>query len=135
MSSLPYTETWLVGPQQTNFYTRLYLASPAKAVIVFLHGFAEHVGRYTHFHPKLAERGITVFTFDQRGFGNTGLNVEKRSKGSQYGKTGWTDQMADIDWAITHASKEFPGLPVFLMGQSMVRACYCIKKPSLNECM
>lgn len=122
MTSLPYTESWLVGPQETNFYTRLYAASPAKAVIVFLHGFSEHVGRYTHFHPQLAARGITVFTFDQRGFGNTALNLEKRSKESSWGKTGWTDQMADIDWAITHASKEYPGLPVFLMGQSMVRS-------------
>jgi hypothetical protein len=124
MSTAKYTEAWLSGPLDTNFYTRTYApppSTPAKAALVFLHGFAEHVGRYTHFHPLLAERGITVFTYDQRGFGLTAQDTEgKKSKGSAYGKTSWKDQMRDIDWAISHVKESFKGLPVFLMGHSMV---------------
>ncbi|KAF9450096.1 alpha/beta-hydrolase [Macrolepiota fuliginosa MF-IS2] len=121
--ALPYTEAWLQGPLKTQFYTRTYLpqadnAHP-KAVIVFIHGFAEHVGRYTHFHPKIAAHGIAVFALDQRGFGLTGQDVEKRSKGSAYGKTGWKDQMGDIAWAVGYAKDAFKGVPVFLMGHSM----------------
>ena len=124
MSTAKYTEAWLSGPQDTNFYTRTYApppSTPSKAALVFLHGFAEHVGRYTHFHPLLAERGITVFTYDQRGFGLTAQDTEgNKSKGSAYGKTSWKDQMKDIDWAISHVKDTLKGLPIFLMGHSMV---------------
>lgn len=122
MSTPPYTEAWLEGPSKTQFYTRTYTPADgqAKAVIVFIHGFAEHVGRYTHFHPLIAQRGIAVFALDQRGFGLTAQDVEKRSKGSAYGKTNWKDQMGDIAWAVGHAKEAFKGLPVFLMGHSMV---------------
>ncbi|MCQ6264042.1 lysophospholipase, partial [Alcanivorax sp. MM125-6] len=90
-----------------------------KAVVVFVHGFAEHVGRYTHFHPLIAQRGIAVFAFDQRGFGLTAQDETHKSKTSSYGKTSWKDQMADIAWAIEHAKEEFKGVPVLLMGHSM----------------
>ncbi|KAJ7876088.1 lysophospholipase [Mycena olivaceomarginata] len=121
MVSDAYTEAWLVGPQSTKFYTRTYLAPPAesKAVLVFIHGFAEHVGRYTEAHPQFAARGINVFTFDQRGFGKTALDEKNKSKSSAYGKTSGEHQMDDVQWAIDHAKKEFPGLPVFLSGHSM----------------
>ncbi|KAJ6497536.1 lysophospholipase [Mycena sanguinolenta] len=121
MVSDAYTEAWLVGPQSTKFYTRTYLAPPSesKAVLVFIHGFAEHVGRYTEAHPQFSARGINVFTFDQRGFGKTALDTKNKSKTSAYGKTSGEDQMVDIQWAIDHAKKEFPGLPVFLSGHSM----------------
>ncbi|KAF7351004.1 Hydrolase-4 domain-containing protein [Mycena sanguinolenta] len=121
MVSDAYTEAWLDGPQSTKFYTRTYLAPPSesKAVLVFIHGFAEHVGRYTEAHPQFAARGINVFTFDQRGFGKTALDTKNKSKSSVYGKTSGEQQLDDVQWAIDHAKKEFPGLPVFLSGHSM----------------
>ncbi|THV06194.1 alpha/beta-hydrolase, partial [Dendrothele bispora CBS 962.96] len=118
-SSLPYTESWLPGPQSTQFYTRLYTSPSPKALLVFVHGFAEHVGRYDHIHPRFSEQGIAVFTFDQRGFGRTALDEKNRSKGSSWGKTGWSDQMEDIDFWLNYATKQVPGVPVFLMGHSM----------------
>ncbi|KIK61239.1 hypothetical protein GYMLUDRAFT_43302 [Collybiopsis luxurians FD-317 M1] len=120
-SNYTMVENWLSGPQETQFYTRTYRpsSSPVRALIVFVHGFQEHIGRYAHIHPLIAERGIAVFTFDQRGFGRTALDKDKRSKKSSWGKTGWSDQMQDIDWAIRTAQKEFSGVPVFLTGHSM----------------
>lgn len=117
-----YTESWLEGPSKTQFYTRTYLPADGhpKAVIVFAHGFSEHVGRYTHFHPLIAKCGIAVFAYDQRGFGLTAQDDKMKSKGSAYGKTSWKDQMGDIAWAVEHAKEEFKGVPVFLMGHSMV---------------
>ncbi|KAF8070391.1 Alpha/Beta hydrolase protein [Lyophyllum atratum] len=120
-SSTSYTESWIAGPQTTQFYTRTYTPpNTPRAVLVFLHGFAEHVGRYTHFHPLLSEHDIAVFTLDQRGFGKTALDTEgRKSTESAYGKTSWTEQMADIAWAVEYAKKTFPGIPPFLMGHSM----------------
>ena len=124
MSNLPYSEAWLAGPSSTQFYTRTYTPVPpvsTKAAIVFVHGFAEHVGRYTHFHPLLSARGIAVFAYDQRGFGLTAQDTKgNKSKSSAYGKTCWKDQMADIEWAVEHTRKSFEDKPVFLMGHSMV---------------
>ena len=121
MSNLPYSEAWLAGPSSTQFYTRTYTPESTKAAIVFVHGFAEHVGRYTHFHPLLSAHGIAVFTYDQRGFGLTAQDMKgHKSKSSTYGKTCWKDQMADIEWAVEHTRKSFEGKPVFLMGHSMV---------------
>ncbi|KAJ7189545.1 Alpha/Beta hydrolase protein [Mycena pura] len=121
MTSDAYTEAWLTGPQSTKFYTRTYLAptDTSKAVLVFVHGFAEHVGRYTQAHPVLAARGVNVFAFDERGFGKTALDEANKSKTSAYGKTSAADQMVDIAWALGHAAGAFPGLPLFLMGHSM----------------
>lgn len=121
---MSYTESWLVGPQATKFYTRTYLpASKEKphAAIVFLHGFAEHIGRYTEYHPLFSSRGIAVFTYDQRGFGLTAQDTNgNKSKGSSYGKTSWVEQMQDAAWAIQHAKETFGSIPLFLMGHSMV---------------
>ncbi|KAG6879131.1 hypothetical protein C0992_004948 [Termitomyces sp. T32_za158] len=120
-SSAVYSELWLSGPKATKFYTRTYTPnSTPRAALVFLHGFAEHVGRYTHFHPLLSQHEIAVFAFDQRGFGKTALDTEgNKSKDSAYGKTSWSEQMMDISWAVEHARKTFSGVPTFLMGHSM----------------
>jgi len=124
MSNLPYSEAWLAGPNLTQFYTRTYTPTPpvsTKAAIVFVHGFAEHIGRYSHFHPLLSARGIAVFTYDQRGFGLTAQDINgNKSKSSAYGKSCWKDQMVDISWAVEHTRMSFEGIPVFLMGHSMV---------------
>lgn len=123
MSSTPYTESYIAGPQGTEFYTRIYTPSTApKALLVTVHGFNEHIGRFTHVHPSYAQRGIAVFAYDQRGFG---LTVQKKENGAgkKYAQTSWKEQLEDIEWAIKEARK-LPGctsIPVFIMGHSMVR--------------
>jgi len=120
MSPAAFEESWLAGPAGTKFYTRTYKAHQPKALLVFVHGFAEHVGRYDHVHVKYPGKGITLFTYDARGFGKTALDAANKSKGSSYGKTSWKEQFGDIEWAIGHARKEVPDVPTFLMGHSMV---------------
>jgi acylglycerol lipase len=120
MTSAAFEESWLTGPAGTKFYTRTYKADQPKALLVFVHGFAEHVARYNHAHVRYPEKDITVFTYDARGFGKTALDAANKSKDSSYGKTDWKHQFGDIEWAIEHARKEVPDVPTFLMGHSMV---------------
>lgn len=112
-----YTEAYIEGPQKTQFYTRSYLStSLPQALIIAIHGFNEHIGRFEHIHTPLANAGLNVFAFDQRGFGLTA------KKNGGYGKTCWKFQFQDIDWAINTA-KRLDGcanLPLFLYGHSMV---------------
>ncbi|KAJ6589771.1 lysophospholipase [Mycena capillaripes] len=94
-----FTDAWLPGPYGTNFYTRSFRAATPCAVLVF--------------------HNISVFAFDQRGFGQTALHPTHRSATSAYGKTDWNRQLDDVEWALKRAGDEFPGLPMFLVGASM----------------
>lgn len=133
MTSVTFEESWLSGPAGTKFYARTYKADQPKALLIFVHGFAEHVGRYDHVHVKYPEKDITVFTYDARGFGKTALDMANKSKDSSYGKTNWKNQFGDIEWAIEHARKEVPGVPTFLMGHSMVSIRrVCVALPSAD---
>lgn len=122
-SSTPYTESYIVGPQNTQFYTRTYISpsSNPKALLTAVHGFNEHIGRFTHFHASFAQRGIAVFAFDQRGFGLTAQKKENGG-GKKYAQTSWREQLEDIEWAVKEGRRvEGCGdLPVFMMGNSMV---------------
>ena len=131
MSAAAYTEAWLSGPQQTRFYTRTYKPEQVQpnAVVVFVHGFVEHIGRYEHVFPAWSARRIGVFAFDQRGFGRTALDEENKSSDSTYAKTSWKEQLEDIEWAVNHAKQEFGGAPIFLYGHSTVgQACILMTK-------
>ncbi|KAH9935223.1 lysophospholipase [Epithele typhae] len=117
-----FTEEWLPGWDGLNFYTRTYTPADGapRAVVLFVHGFAEYIGRYEWAHGVYATRGIAVVAFDQRGFGLTAMGDSAHvSKASKYGKTSWRNQFADIDWWLRHVRDRFPGVPVFLMGHSM----------------
>jgi len=119
----PFTEAYLEGPQSTQFLTRTYAPESPFALIVFVHGFIDHVARYTEFHGPISKNGIAIFTYDQRGFGRTAVDEtgkEKKDTGNRgYAKTSWPEQLEDLDWMVKHAHSKFPDLPLFLMGASM----------------
>ncbi|KAH9177496.1 alpha beta-hydrolase [Lactarius sanguifluus] len=115
-----FTEAWIPGPKSSAFYTRTYTPASGspRGVVVFIHGFIEHIARYEHVHKRWAEKGFVTFTFDQRGFGRTALDP-KKSPDAVYGRTGDTDQIPDIVWALQVAQEANPTIPLFLMGHSM----------------
>lgn len=130
----PFASRWLLGPgpDRVKFYTRLYtLPAPASphALIVFVHGYDEHIGRHERVHTRVAERGVAVFAWDQRGFGRTALGNLEQDEGTEsgsgaYGRTGDSNTvMRDVRWAIDTARRFVPAdTPVFLWGHSMVRS-------------
>ncbi|KAI0687103.1 lysophospholipase [Cytidiella melzeri] len=113
-----YVESWVAGVDGHRFYTRTYAATFPTAIVLFVHGFAEHVGRYEHVHVKYPARGITVFSFDLRGYGRTALDAANKANGGGYGKTSWKVQMQDIEFFGRYLEKEYHGVPLFLMGHS-----------------
>lgn len=120
MSSTSFTESYIPGPQGTLFYTRKYIPQTStRALVVAVHGFNEHIGRFAHIHPLFAERGIALFAFDQRGFGQT-VQHKDNGSGKKYAQTSWKEQLEDIEWAIKEARRGNETVPVFLMGHSMV---------------
>ncbi|KAK7753120.1 hypothetical protein SLS62_004851 [Diatrype stigma] len=75
-----------------SLYTKTWLPDkPPVAKLVIIHGFSDHINRYYEFFPYLAERGIAVYGYDQRGWGRS------VKKPSDKGKTGPTARvLADM---------------------------------------
>lgn len=92
------------------FYRGLIPENP-RAVLVIVHGVAEHSGRYIHLMNDMARRGFASFAIDQRGLGQSG--------GFRGHVDRFEDLTEDVASLVTVARSDFPGLPVFLVGHSM----------------
>ncbi|THZ02272.1 alpha/beta-hydrolase [Aureobasidium pullulans] len=95
-----YTKTWKVS------------GDAAKARMLFVHGFSDHCNNYPVFFEHLADQGIDVYAFDQRGWGRS---VTKKHDRGLTGPT--TRVLADIT-SMLHTLLPTP-VPLFIMGHSM----------------
>jgi alpha-beta hydrolase superfamily lysophospholipase len=81
-----------------------------KAIILGLHGFNDYSAAFDLPGHGLARRGYAVYAFDQRGFGKT----------PERGVWAGSDQMiADLKTATRLLHAKYPGLPLYLLGESM----------------
>jgi len=114
----------LTSPDGTKLYWVKNLLDTPKAVIVIVHGLAEHLGRYDYVVSKLNSFGYSVYRFDNRGHGKSG------------GEKGYLDDynqfLDDADLVVNMAKKENPDKPLFMLGHSMggyIAAGYGVKYP------
>ena len=95
----------------------------AKAIIVLVHGFGEHSLRYEGLADFFTGKGYAVFAADLPGHGRSG---------GKRGHVSSIERFLDFeDECLSRAKSKFPGLPVFLYGQSMggnLIAGYLIKR-------
>ncbi|KAF2790319.1 alpha/beta-hydrolase [Melanomma pulvis-pyrius CBS 109.77] len=106
-------ESWHPVEDGKKLYTKTWrTAGPAKARLVFIHGFSDHCNTYNTFFPTLASKGIEVYTFDQRGWGRS---VQKPS---EKGNTGPTTRVLEDITSFIKTVIPSP-IPLFLMGHSM----------------
>ena len=81
-----------------------------KAVVVALHGFNDYGNAFADIGAFLADHGIAVLAYDQRGFGAA------PEPGIWPGREKLTSDFRDV-LAATRAA--YPGVPVHAMGESM----------------
>lgn len=80
------------------------------AIVVALHGFNDYSRAFAQPGEYLSRRGIAVIAYDQRGFGNA------PGRGLWAG----TDAYAtDLERVIGQVRLQHPGVPVFVLGESM----------------
>lgn len=84
----------------------------AAAVLLIVHGLADHSRRYDHVGRALAAHGISTWAFDQRGHGRSG------------GRRGHADRFSqllqDLGAFRAHVARHTdPGAPLFLLGHSL----------------
>jgi alpha-beta hydrolase superfamily lysophospholipase len=92
-------------------YALHWPVSNPRAVIVFVHGQGEHIGRYGHLARWFNAHGIAFLAFDQQGYG--------KSEGGRGHVTGIDSFLDDIGQFVEQARAWYPGIKLFLYGHSM----------------
>ena len=81
-----------------------------QAIVLALHGFNDYRNAFADIAPTLTAAGIQVYAYDQRGFGET----------AERGIWPGSERLQqDAAAASELLCREHPGLPLFLVGESM----------------
>lgn len=84
--------------------------SDSKAIVLAVHGLNDYSFSFDSTGDYLAEQGVSLITYDQRGFGAT----------TGHGYWHGSQRMIDDNLIILHLLRErFPDMPLFLLGESM----------------
>ena len=104
------THTWTIASGEP-FRVVTWKKEGADAVLVIHHGLGEHAGRYQAFADGLADRNLSIVSFDARGHGES---VGRKGDGGTF------STLADDFIAIfPHLVESTGGTKVALMGHSM----------------
>jgi alpha-beta hydrolase superfamily lysophospholipase len=109
MSATAETET-LAGAEG-EIAVSIWPNPDARHVVILVHGYGEHLGRYEHVARRLVERGAVVAGPDHMGHG--------RSDGERVLITDYEPVVADVHGVVQRMRDRHPGLPLVLVGHSM----------------
>ncbi|MBI2850402.1 MAG: lysophospholipase [Chloroflexi bacterium] len=98
------------GCDGLNLYYQGWLPDAPRAILLVVHGFAEHSGRYGNLVDYFLPRGYGVYGFDLRGHGQSD------------GLRGYTDRFSnfvdDLDIYFRLVQSRHAGAKIFLVGHS-----------------
>lgn len=98
-------------------YTWLPDTKQCKAIVLIIHGMAEHAERYTGFAKFLIDAGYGIYAHDMRGHGKTAAEEDDLG---DLGKNKAFDCLVQDAFELTGTiKKNHPGLPVILFGHSL----------------
>ncbi|MBN1311538.1 MAG: lysophospholipase [Anaerolineae bacterium] len=93
------------------FYQRWRPEKKPKAVLVIVHGFGEHSGRYMNVVDHFVPRQYAIYGLDHRGHG--------RSPGQRGHVNSFEEFRGDVDAFVKLVDQQEPRIPIFLWGHSM----------------
>lgn len=95
-----------------RIFTRCWLPDGnPRGVVIVVHGYGEHSGRYAHVACAMVERGYAVYALDHRGHG--------QSEGTRVQVERFDDYVTDLRTYFEEVRAAQPGLPIFVYGHSM----------------
>lgn len=117
------------APDGAELFRRAWLPPEPARVMVIVHGFGEHCGRYEEMAAWLARRGFAVHAYDQRGHGLTP------------GRRGCVESfdvfLDDLGAFLEFAQRSHFGKPLVLVGHSMggliTSAFVCERQPVVDQ--
>lgn len=86
--------------------------NPPRAALLCIHGLGLNSDAYRNFGLRMSRRGVATYAIDVRGFGTW-------MKGKGTSELDFTGTIEDVEDMIDDIRKLHPGLPVFLLGESM----------------
>ncbi|WP_448208412.1 alpha/beta hydrolase [Azospirillum sp. sgz302134] len=111
------TDNALVAADGFELPLRVWLPAPGlgsdgrvRAVVLALHGYNDYSNAFEGAGRSLAAHGVATYAYDQRGFGAT------KNRGIW---PGTETLVADVKAAVEQVRARHPGVPVYLMGESM----------------
>lgn len=111
MDNIELIEDFYTGNDGRRLFFRHVQPEKYRGVILLIHGYREHGGRYLETIRRFAEEGYTVFCPDLRGFGRseaTAGDIESIESVSK-----------DIATLTTLAKRSCPGDPMIIVGHSL----------------
>ncbi len=110
------------GYKNLNLYYQCWLpGEKPKALLIIIHGWAEHSGRYTNLVNHFVPKGYAVYGLDNRGHG--------RSEGRRGYVERFSHYLNDLKTFFNMVRSKHPDARVFLVGHSMggtIAAAYAI---------
>jgi alpha-beta hydrolase superfamily lysophospholipase len=98
-----------------EIYNQLWIPDgEVKAVLVLVHGIAEHSTRFKMFAEYLAQRGVVVAAQDLAGHGKS-----TQDAGDLGPDNAWIHVVNDVKKMIDKMYSEYKGVPVFVLGNSL----------------
>lgn len=127
--SLPSGRGTIVTDDGLHLYAQHWQPDAApSAVVVLVHGYGEHCGRYNHVASTFAGRGAAVYGYDQRGYG--------RSDGTRAYVDSFNQYLDDLNQFLDYVRTRQPDRPLFLFGHSMgglVVLKHVLERPSSHK--
>lgn len=105
------TYAWKQQAGQSIFAQRWTGTDTPRGIMLVIHGQSDHSNRFVTLATHFAASGYAVYAADLIGHGQSGGNRGHMLRFEEYLET--------VDALLDLATQEFPGLPVFLYGQSM----------------
>ncbi|MCP4755854.1 MAG: alpha/beta hydrolase [Proteobacteria bacterium] len=105
------TENHFDGINDTKIYYQTWTPDSPKGLLIIIHGYGEHSGRYMNVVNTLVPEGYTVWALDHRGHG--------KSEGQRCYVNRFTDFLEDVATFEKIARDAHSELPVHVLGHSM----------------
>jgi len=105
-------------PGSSGLQARLRAPEKPRALLLLVHGFGEHSGRYGRMIDFLTDRGIAVVSYDLRGHGSA-PGPRARVRVERHVRDNLAVRDAVLEWCRSPQANGYESLPRLLMGHSM----------------
>jgi lysophospholipase len=117
MSSYKHVSGTFPGKGTVEIFHQSWLVNDPRAVLVIVHGLSEHSGRYANIIDALEGSGISIYSFDLRGFGQSG--------GKRGHVDSFLDYIYDLKLFVNFVKENNRNLPLFMLGHSLGGVIAC----------
>lgn len=111
MSQIKHSTGHIAVTPKLSLYYQDWRVHEPKAVLLFILGLNDHLGRYKDVTHYFAHRGFTVYIYDHRGHGKSG--------GSPSYVDRFEDFVEDLKKVLAFVQDKEKGQKLFLVGHSM----------------